>query len=464
MRATRGLLAALAAVLMAITAYAVAIRIAYPFELEWMEGAMAVHVGRLLRGQPLYVEPTLAFVPFAYPPLYYYVCAPIALLTGEGFAPLRMISVAATMMTALSIASIVRRVSGAVAAWAACGAFAGAYALSDAWFDLGRVDALYVALLAATYLAAIRAATRIDWALAGALAALAFMTKQPAVVALAPLALRLLIVDRRAALFFCGSFAALSAAILVILWIATDGWYSYYVFHLPALRLRVSPRSARTLSFWTSDLLPFAIGLGMGVAIAIGKREWRHIALVTGLILSAWMSRLEGGAWNNTVIPAYLACAILLGLSLRPELPAPLLRHALAAGQLVILLYDPRAFIPTAQHRVEGEAFRESLRTMNAPVWVLDHSFWPTQAGRREFAHGWAITDVVWADRSAIGKKLEAEIRDAIAHRNVATIVLDDERSWFFADIAAQYHRAGELRGPRPLSGAPRQPRFVYQK
>jgi hypothetical protein len=41
----------------------------YPFELEWLEGASVVHVQRVLDGRPLYVPPSLDFVPFIYPPL-----------------------------------------------------------------------------------------------------------------------------------------------------------------------------------------------------------------------------------------------------------------------------------------------------------------------------------------------------------------------------------------------------------
>ena len=51
------------------------LRIGYPFELEWMEGSMVAHIARVVAGQPLYVSPTLAFTPFAYPPLYFEVSA-----------------------------------------------------------------------------------------------------------------------------------------------------------------------------------------------------------------------------------------------------------------------------------------------------------------------------------------------------------------------------------------------------
>jgi hypothetical protein len=462
MRAARAALVVLSVLLVSIMAYAISMRVAYPFELEWMEGEMAVHVARLLHAQPLYVRPTISFVPFAYPPLYYYTSFSLAWFMHPGLLPLRIVSIAATAITLLAIIAIVRPVSGWIAAAAAGAAFAGAYGASDGWYDLGRVDSLYVALLALFYFAAVRATSARRWALAGTLAALAFMAKQPALIAVVPFAVSLLVFDRRGGLWFCATFSVLAAAAVLLIAILTDGWYWYYVFDLPRLRLGVSAGSGRILSFWTSDLMPFALAVLGGLAVVIRRREWRHVALLSGLIVSAWLSRLEGGAWNNTVIPAYLAAAILLGLMLRPNESALLPRHGLAIIQLVVLLYDPRPFIPRAQQSVEGEMFLRSLQSMRTPVLVLDHGYWSTQAGLGESAHGWAITDVVWADRGESGRALESEIRDAITQHRFATIVLDDESSWFLKDIERHYRRTGEIIAPTPLSGAARRPRFVY--
>jgi hypothetical protein len=463
MTSVRFALLGVAALIVGITAYAIAMRLAYPFGLEWMEGEMVVHVARLLHGEPIYVAPTLSFVPFGYPPLYYYVSLAAATFVDGGFLPLRIVSVASTVVTLVAIVAIVKPVSGWTAAIGAAAAFAGAYAASDAWFDLGRVDSLYVAMLALCYLVAIRAATARRWAMAGALAALAFMTKQPAIVALAPVVIYLLVVDRRGALAFCATFGVLTGAAVTLLSIISDGWYWYYVFDVPRLRLAVSPRSAHAISFWTADLLPFAIALVGGMAVAVRRHDWRHIALLTGLIISAWFTRLEGGAWNNAVIPAYLAAAVLFGLLLRSGEPAPLARHVIALVQLLLLLYDPRPFIPSRRHIAEGEMLLHSLRSMRTPVLVLDHGHWATQAGLAEFAHGWAVTDVVWADRGVTGKTLESEIRDAIAHRRFATIILDDERSWFFKDVEQHYRKTGQVIAPAPVSGAARRPLLVYE-
>jgi hypothetical protein len=61
-------------------------RIRSPFEIEWFEGTLVDHVQRILNGESLYVAPSLKFVPCMYTPLYYFVAAVVAKLTGIGFS------------------------------------------------------------------------------------------------------------------------------------------------------------------------------------------------------------------------------------------------------------------------------------------------------------------------------------------------------------------------------------------
>ena len=55
-------------------------RIAYPYDLEWMEGGMLAHAARVADGQSLYVSPSLDFIPFIYPPLYPWVVGGLSAL------------------------------------------------------------------------------------------------------------------------------------------------------------------------------------------------------------------------------------------------------------------------------------------------------------------------------------------------------------------------------------------------
>lgn len=437
-------------------------RLAYPFELEWMEGATAVHVLRLLQGQALYTSPSIDFVPFAYPPLYYYMSAPVAWITGDALVGLRAVSIAATAGTLLVVFILGRREGGVVAALIGAAAYAGAYPLTDGWFDLGRVDALYVGLLSLVHLTAMRARSPGGWILCGILTSLAFFTKQPAILVVAPLLALLLVRDRRAAVAFGGTVFVLCATGVLLLHLATDGWHTYYVFELPRLRVGLSSRLERLWMFWTTDMLLWPVAIIGGGVMVVRRRAWRHAALASGLIGSAWIARLEGGAWANAAMPAHLAAAVMLGLWLREASSHLRGRTALAVLQLAILLHDPRRFVPTTQQLAEGKKFEESLRSAGGPVWVFDHGLWATRIGQREFAHGWAITDVVWADGGGLGRQLQDDIRRAIADRRFGSIVLDRGRSWFRTDVQRHYGQAQPVTAPVPLSGAKRRPALLF--
>src|SRR5579862_6040228 len=53
-------------------------RFPYPFELEWVGGAMRDHCFRLLTGLPLYAPPGPDWIPYEYPPLYMWIAAQIS--------------------------------------------------------------------------------------------------------------------------------------------------------------------------------------------------------------------------------------------------------------------------------------------------------------------------------------------------------------------------------------------------
>src|SRR5262249_43811627 len=133
------------------------LRFRYPFELEWLEGATRDHVRRVLTGAPLYARPSLDFVAFTYPPLYYYL-APLGLRMGvSGFVAMRVVSIAASAGSLVLIYMLVRAESGHRIAFVSAGLFAATYALSGAWLDLGRVDSLYLCLALATGVVLVRA-------------------------------------------------------------------------------------------------------------------------------------------------------------------------------------------------------------------------------------------------------------------------------------------------------------------
>ena len=78
--------------LLATLAWAIAHRVFYPYDLEWMEGGMLHHAERISEGSGIYGPPTIDFVPYLYTPLYPGVLAVLGSIFGLSFALGRMVS------------------------------------------------------------------------------------------------------------------------------------------------------------------------------------------------------------------------------------------------------------------------------------------------------------------------------------------------------------------------------------
>src|SRR5207244_7773459 len=102
----------LAAAALANLAFAGARRIAYPYDLEWMEGGVLFHALRLVHGEPIYAEPSARFVSFPYTPLYPAVLCALSPVFGLGYLPPRSVSVAAFAWALVVAYLFVRREGG----------------------------------------------------------------------------------------------------------------------------------------------------------------------------------------------------------------------------------------------------------------------------------------------------------------------------------------------------------------
>ncbi len=230
------------------------LRVRYPFELEWMEGASVDHVRRVLSGQRLYVAPSLAWVPFIYTPLYYYVCAGVAKLTGVGFLPLRLVSIAASLACFWLLFALARRETERV--WVgllAVGFFAATYRLSGVWWDVGRVDNLMLALVFFGIWLHRRSPRPLCQVAAGLVLCLAYLTKQQALIVAIFLLCAAVFVHRRGALWFAGALLLPSLGSYLFLNRLSDGWYSYYTLWLPSHHELIA---AYYVAYWFEDLLP----------------------------------------------------------------------------------------------------------------------------------------------------------------------------------------------------------------
>jgi hypothetical protein len=433
-------------------------RVGYPYELDWMEGGSVELVGRVLNGHSLYSAPSIAYVGWTYPPLYYWLTAALAKVIGLGFLPLRLVSLAASLVAMGTLGWIVARESGnRVAGLVAAGLFAATFRISGAWFDTGRVDSLFLALTLIALAFGRRAKTPRGGIGLGVLAFLAFFTKQTALLALAPALVYLVLTRRRVGIPAAITLVALIALSTAVLQATTHGWYGYYIYSE-----LVHQQVAQTLwiGFWRDDIwaqqwpLVILIAAGAGAAAwRVGKRPKRlkrltrnepaiyYAIAAAGLIGSAWVSRLHTGGYANVLMPAYAAIALLAGLTYArvasgranpgraSPAPAPRAAPALAtlalAAQLALLIYPINKQIPTAADRLAGAQLIARLRTLPGPVIVLRHPWYATEAGKGSFAQEEAIGDVLRSASRTATHALTKSLATALDTYHVQAVVLD---------------------------------------
>lgn len=442
-RLARAALAVILAAPIAAYLWVAAHRLGYPYELDWMEGGSVALAARVAAGHSIYAAPSLAFVGWTYPPLYYWVAAAVAKLVGIGFLALRLVSVAGSVAVMAALALMVgRETRDRLAGLVAAGLFAATFVISGAWFDTGRVDSLFLALTLVALAWGRRAQTARGGVGLGVLAFLAFFTKQSGVVAVLPALLYLAVTRRRVGIPALLTLLVLGVVSTLALDAATGGWYRYYVLSELASQPWAQPV---WVSFWTHDIFhqqwPLVVLVVAGGATSAWRARRRiglrspvlyHLAAASGLIASAWMSRLHTGGYANVLMPAYAAMALLAGLAFGSLSRGPRARiTGTAAGimlvvQVVLLAYPLGAQIPTAADRAAGAALIARLRSLPEPVVVLRHPWYATLAGKgTSAAQEEAIHDVLRSGAPRGAAALRASLSRALDADGVRAVVLD---------------------------------------
>jgi len=490
-------------------------RLFYPYELEWMEGGSVDHVRWILAGHPLYVAPTLAFIPYVYAPLYYYLASCLCWFVGVGFWPLRAISLAATSLTLLVVYKLIRHeTESRWAGYLATAFYAGTFPLTGYWFDLARVDPLEILFLSLALYAVRRYDSLKAAMVAGLCLALAFLTKQTALFGVLPIGLYLLVQSRRRLGAFLLAVGVTSGGAIALLDHFNRGWLRYYTVTLPSNH---ETNASAYLDFWTGDvsrLLPLALATLVAVWLVRRlDRMLRSKLFFYGVVLAVFLgisygSRIHAGGEQNVLMPAFLAAALMFGLvahtlktlsdrrsllsdgtpSGRAPQPRAMGLHLFILIQLALFLYGPWKQLPSRADRLAGDAFVSLLRSIEGEVYLVDHGYYPALAGKRTFAQGMALVDVLRGDPGLAGRQVAAELVSAVRERRFAAVIVGtevpsghavDNPAWnecihlpwmpadFLAGLALNYEPTRYLyRDSRdfvPVVGWRRRPAVVYQ-
>jgi hypothetical protein len=434
-------------------------RMAYPFSFDQIEGGMVTSVWRVAHGLPLYSKPTTDFVPYLYAPLYFYLAAALSKVVGAGYAALRLVSVLATLGSLGVIYALIHsETRSRLSAIAGAGLYAACYMPLQGWFDIGRVDSLFIFLL----LLAIYCTRRAPILIAVLIWLLAFQTKQT----ILPVAVLVLCADwrrpRRLALGLVTLLAGLGATIAVMDH-TTGGWYRYYLFGTA----KGLPWVARTLVLYIpSDLLQ-PLGLAFLILLASvlctppslrGRGTQFYLVVSFAIYGSIWFLRGHGGSSVNTLMPAYAWTAVLFGLAIHRltswigTQPSPaaqicqVLLLSAATTQTIGLIYHPGRFVPSAATRDARRQFEQQLAALPGDIFVLNHSYDAILAGKQPHAVIDAFGIIQDSPPSPMRDEYLAAFRRAVDTHVYSGFVLDDTADtykpgsgWMPADFPDQY-------------------------
>lgn len=431
-------------------------RIGYLYELEWMEGAMLHPVVRLLHGLPLYGDPTLDFVPALYMPLYYYASALSALVFGENLFALRIVSVAAALLTHWLIYLIVRRITASLpAALLGMALFAWTYPHTAFWFDVARVDSLWTCLLASGFYAVLLlreqpTRQRMVWLVVAFLAA--FMAKQSTLFLLPFLLLAVWCWSGLRIACGVGLAAGLGSILLAALlqW-AHGGHFFFYVFEMAGshgVTLAGFRRFGLDLQFSVSVLLLAAL-----LYPWLDSADWRTrggwLALLAGFLFLSMLSRAYAGAFFNVLMPLHFCLSVFAALAYyrlaertvtvgKPlTWVATLLLLVLMAGQMVHGRYDPAAQLPSVNSRQSYEDLLQRIHAVDGPVCVASHGYLAWLTGKDFCAHNTQVTDLMTGTDPALAQQLRQDARERILNGYYTAILLDREKE--MTDLGLQF-------------------------
>jgi hypothetical protein len=495
MKPLRALALLFAAGAVLLFAWAMLHRLAYPYDLEWMEGGQLTHALRILQHQPIYAPPSLEFIPYLYTPFYPILLAAVAKISGLGYSMARLISLLSFLEATVLGYVFARREGGDRSTAAAAMAIPiAAWVPTGQWYELARPDSLYLALvMTAICVAWWKRRSHLGGIAAALLLVAAFFTKQTASPFMVALGLALVAVNWRVALSYGATLGAVGLPLLYWANRASDGWFWTYVFRLHQSHEFYRARAWLGTPLW---LLALVGPAAFAIPWALFRRR------TPGLLWAAWFALTGvavscvgfGTQWAhiNALVPGVFFPSVAMGVAAgrliapKPDAP-PRLRPAAVFALLAMSLllapgilikrfgasvprawawhlhpwtgYDPRPYFPTETDRHAGDDLIARLRAAPGDVLIPFHPFYAQLAGKPTFLHRMGVMDIV---RANLGPP--RGLGEAIRQQRFSLAIFDDkiDGNWnFWPGMLEKYAITETIRGPRCPSGADTTPRYV---
>lgn len=436
------------------------IRIFFPYQLSWMEGAIVDHARRILSGQSLYGPLSIDFTPFTYPPLYYYICALFMKIFGVGFVVPRMISFISTLLLLYFFWRLILfETKSKFYGFLGVGFFSAFYSFTRCFFDMARVDALHIFLLfLGVYL--LRVPPKKGKILSVYASAFVFylslFTKQQALLVIVFIALYLLFENFSKFLKFVVTFSLFSLLTFAFFQNESGGWFLFYIYRLPAA---VGVSKKYFFQIFQDLLVKAPVFLSMLPYLFLKRKDtgnmdsstkFFYMAFFSGSFITSWLSRAQKGGVENTILPILLSASFLGVIAFwkfeKNCTKNKYLRHGslyfLIFMQFFLLVYNPMKLWPQKYHYIVNKKFVDFIGSFKGEVLVNSMGYIPHLAGKKTFAHKSAVIYFFKAKKNKLANmkaKLNKLYKKEIQKKRFGAIIC--RKDFYIVNNLKRYYR-----------------------
>lgn len=432
---------------------------------------------RILHRLPIYTKPTIDYVPMMYPPGFYLLGSFLIILFGEHLWSLRLISFVSSIISGILIFEIIRKITKSpFFSFLGAGIFFGAFKITGFWYDLARVDSLFIMLVLLSLYLIVSWENSLSIITSSFSLSFAFFTKQSGIFFITATIVWLFFFLRKRLPLFLLILIPMCLSITLILDHLSDGWYLYWVYKLP----KYQPLLKDKLILFKSDMLkglPVICGMGIvWIFLFILKRDniFNFKLLISLFLLSSFIVSLLGrgieGGVENAIIPFVAISSITTGIAVANfSKKLRLAIYGIVIFQFVIFFYNPAANIPSKMDRICGDKFLKILSSINGDVFLPYHGFYLIKAHKKPCAYTMGLFDVL-KDRDngrAIMDDWTALFKERLEKKGYAAIITSTEGSVSFENFIRIYYKEGgvlfdEEKAFFTIAGWKRRPNYVY--
>jgi hypothetical protein len=399
---------------LALLLYVFLARLAYPMDLEWMEGGSLYQAYRLLHGLPVYINDPSRFAPYPYPPVHTLILAVIGVFHLDFWSG-RLVSIGFFLLTCRVLFTEIYRQNdrssfGVAAGLMGVAVIVCAYPVLGQWYDLIRVDMTMMGLLVWGAARALKQSPSLRHLLITAVVlSLAVYAKQTAAVFVAWICLYTVVMQPKTGFFLSLLVGGSCITTLFALNWSTNGDFQYLVIANPENHEIKGPVAIEGLEI-VLKYVPFIALVPIGMLL-VASRGWLRPKTIfwVGCLLIAFPGSLipfaKIGAYLNALMPVIVfagpATILLMGdVARQPGFVGAVARWSTLIGFSVFILahpLEPSKYLPDLQKRRAAKELNEIASSLEGGLVSPYLGFLPAHSGHKNpHWQSMAVWDSIW--------------------------------------------------------------------